>query len=268
MADKETVIKYVAISEYLRQSARNAAKRLFEQLATVDLLADPNQSAVDLVDSLALALSPLLTEAAARSNDYGTETGFAALSSTDEDKIVAAVLITLHSEAEPLFASRIQEAHDRLVRILDEGVDESVVEASLKSDAGKSALFVGLLAALSQTAASFVEEVERQIEAAGYEASSATVDKLAWDTVGDGNSCADGVENSCDPRNGKELTLDDWKSLGLPGAASLICSMYSKGGFSNCRCRLRDAATPRVDPSVIDVSEAVAAGKARANAGA
>lgn len=263
MADKATVLKYVALSEFFRQRARMIARRILDRYATIELLNDPHATAMDIVDALALALQPLMAQAVDASDAYAADLGFPA--PADSKKILAAVLLTFHTDAEPEIEARIRSAHDRLVETLDEGVSESAVEASLKSELGKSALFAGLLATLSGTASGFISEVERQVGISSYEAAGATVPLFRWDTVGDNISCEDALENSCDQRDGMEKSFEDWQALGLPGAPNLLCSLFSKSGFSQCRCVLGDAAVPRPEPGKIDASEAIKEGRAKAD---
>jgi len=48
-----------------------------------------------------------------------------------------------------------------------------------------------------------------------------------WITVGDTNVCP-----SCEPRHGKSKTIPQWRALGLPGDAVLVCGR-------ECRCSLQ-----------------------------
>ena len=52
------------------------------------------------------------------------------------------------------------------------------------------------------------------------------VEIWVWVAIGDDKLCED-----CDKRNGEKMTLDEWKSIGLPGAGTTICQ-------DNCRCGL------------------------------
>jgi len=224
---KARVLAYVSLSEYLRQRARNTAKRIFADFSAHELLTDQQGSANDLVDLLVASLEIDIRSAANQANDYAVANGLTGLSADDLDAIVNETIADIHGDSEAKILALIAAADDKVARMLDAGVDESVVEANLNSEAGKAALFVGLLAALQATAAGLSSEVERSVaEATANAATSGTPGQMVrWRTTGDGRECHDVLENSCDARDGQEKTLDDWRKLGLPGAPNLLCSV-------------------------------------------
>lgn len=103
------------------------------------------------------------------------------------------------------------------------------------------------------------------VDAGDTEDTTGTEEPLfSWETRQDDKVCDDAFENSCAPRHGEEHTLDEWDQLGQPQGENLICTMYAKGAYSNCRCVLLPAeATGRL-PQPVDISEAVKAGRTRA----
>ena len=82
----------------------------------------------------------------------------------------------------------------------------------------------------------------------------------------DNDVCDDDFDNSCAPRHGWNLSLDEWDQVGQPGDQNLICSMYAKGGGSNCRCVLVPGSETEPLPGPYDVSAATKAGRDAANA--
>jgi hypothetical protein len=270
MADdrKSKILLYISLSEYLRQSARNIAREIFADFSAQELLTDPSGAAQELVDLLVVRLRSFVQRAVNQANSHAVALGLASISSADRELLVNDTIEEIHGDSEAKILALITAADDRVQRMLDDGVDESVAEANLKSEAGKAALFVGLLAALQASAAGFISEAERKVsEATGNATTTADpAAKMRWSTVGDGRECSDVFENSCDMRDGLEMTLDEWRHFGLPGASNLLCSIYSRSGFSNCRCSWENAATPLADPGVINASDAIKAGRERANA--
>ena len=88
-----------------------------------------------------------------------------------------------------------------------------------------------------------------------------------WVTMGDDNVCADAFENSCDQRHGETLSFEEWALYGFPQAPNLLCTIFTKGGGSNCRCFLVPEGTfEDIDGGALDASEAIASGEARAEA--
>jgi hypothetical protein len=141
----------------------------------------------------------------------------------------------------------------------------------LASDAGSTALLAPFASILVATAAGSVSAVEgRLIEAAArFTSDQAQADGgepplFRWVTVDDGNSCSDVLENSCEPRHNEELTMEEWDTFGQPQGETLICTIYSRGAFSNCRCWLELASGTEANPTPHDVSAAIEAGKQRA----
>jgi hypothetical protein len=57
-----------------------------------------------------------------------------------------------------------------------------------------------------------------------------------WVAIGDSSLCPD-----CADRNGKVMTLDEWKAIGIPGAGATICQ-------DNCRCGLAPDGSISVPP--------------------
>ncbi len=85
---------------------------------------------------------------------------------------------------------------------------------------------------------------------------------MVWQTVNDGDVCEASFLDSCEPRNGKVMSPEEWDSFGWPGTPQLLCSIFSKGP-SRCRCVLLPADAEGQVTS-INAAEAIAAGRDRA----
>jgi hypothetical protein len=116
-----------------------------------------------------------------------------------------------------------------------------------------------------------VNAVEKAVlQASAEETVSAALDQgeeepmMEWETREDDKVCDDLFENSCAPRHGEESTLEEWGAFGEPGSENLICTIYAKGAFSNCRCVLRAAGGAGKMSGPINVAAAAEAGKQRA----
>ncbi len=179
------------------------------------------------------------------------------------DGIEQSTIDDVHGDTEAKLALLIAASAERIKTMVDSGVSDATIESTLASEAGRTALFSGATAAFSQAGAGLISESERLTSVASAQLN--TEEKLRWDTVGDGRECEGDVENACAERDGLEKTMTEWEALGVPGSQNLLCSLYSRSGFSKCRCVLGSASVPRTDPSQIDASAAISEGRSRAN---
>lgn len=118
-----------------------------------------------------------------------------------------------------------------------------------------------------QTSAGMVAVIEQTVQETGREALALEEPEslFVWVTAEDERVCEDLFENSCAPRAGEALLMDEWEIFGNPQAENLICTMFAKGGGSNCRCWL-DATGESAGASPVSISSAVMEGNADAEA--
>src|SRR5262249_17440294 len=156
----------------------------------------------------------------------------------------------------------IQEAGLRLSARLDEArrAIDRIGSASI-SDKVLEALMSPFESILRDTASGLLSSVQTGVLDAGAHSVDDPAAEFSWETMQDGRTCFEQFENSCEPRHGWNLTLEEWDSVGRPQAENLICSIYAKGAFSNCRCFLSASDVAEKSPKSVDVSAAVAAGR-------
>jgi hypothetical protein len=268
MAARDKILAYLAFSEYLRQRARNYARLIFDSMTVEDFFAEGMAS--DLVDLIFLKTRTDAFRAARRSNAYAVILGMEALSESELDIIIDDIVNRLHAETEPLIEAEIASAKDEIDAMGDEGVADETIAAILRSKVGKEGLMAGVIAVMVAAAAGLIATLERQVivEASlnAAQEGPASESSFRWVTVQDRRVCDGGLlENSCSRRHGLEKTMPEWVKLGLPGAPNLLCSIFSRSGFSSCRCVL-DAAPAEDIPTAVDSQEAIRSGRDRADA--
>lgn len=267
---------FVESSEYRKELAREIARRILAAIDVRELLNDPAGYSADMLEALVRKLkADILADAVRDARAHSaTALGLAPLTAAELDRLVTARVKTVVEEAQLQLDTRASEASRQINRTLDAGASVNAVLKSLEGQGGRSALLAGLLGILSQTGAGLVGETERAI----IEGAGAKVVDIAdyrneppplfeWETRQDDRVCEDVFENSCIERHGRALTWDEWGAFGRPGSENLICSIYAKGAFSNCRCVLRDAGMAEGrSASPLSITTAIEAGRLRARA--
>lgn len=268
MTRKESILAFAGFSAYLSERAKISAQNVIDRFDWLEIFTNRENVGRDLSDALFVLVLPLAHEALLRAESYAVELGLAGLS----HEVLAAILDDVVGEAEAGLQNAIESElgvlEERVDRSLADGVSEDTIVKNLESDSGRKAMLAGVAAVLTAYAIGAVSEVERQVvetatrlqdaaAAAGGQAST----PLRWQTVNDGRSCSNILEDSCEPRHGLIKPLADWTELGMPGAANLLCSIFSRSGFSRCRCLL---GSPAGIDEPINASIAIMSGKNRA----
>jgi len=266
-------LEFVQGSEYRKQIARELAKRVAQGITVEEILADPATYGDDLLGGLLNLLRTQVIDAAAEAARlHAADLGLYVVDSGEIAALVDETLSTVIQEAVSNLDNAIQSVARAIGRMQDTGVAEDVIAAALGTDTGSGALLAPVVSVLTQSGAGMVNSVEKAV----LQASVTATDLLAtqqgadepqlfeWETREDDKVCEDVFENSCAPRHGEQLTSDEWDAFGAPGSENLVCTIYAKGAFSNCRCVLRAANSAGRSPAPINTAEAAAAGKEQA----
>lgn len=265
-------LAFVEGSEYRKQAARLLAKRLASNVELLDIV-EQGEGYTDeiLGELLALLSSRLLREAAIDARAHAGTLGLAILDGPGLDRAVDGVLADVMGEAMDTLGARVGELVRAVARMVDAGLGDAVIRSALGSESGSGALMAPVVAVLAATGAGMINAVEKIVL---EESTALTLVKseergeepplFEWETREDGRVCEDVFENSCLPRHGEELPLDEWGIFGEPSSENLICSMYAKGAFSNCRCVLRRVGAEGRSPDPINIRDAAEAGRRRA----
>lgn len=261
-----TVLAFVEASEYRKEVARRLGRSLLAELGLDAILDGGDDLADELLGILAEDLEGLLRQAA---RDAIAHARFLGLVEVEE----AAAVLTLTKAQERVLetaratlALRLADLDGTVERML-ERTGAAAVEAALSTAAIADALLAPISAVLSQTGAGIVQAVESELHLEAVAATDEKADEPAlfeWETREDDKVCEDVLENSCRPRHGEQLTLEEWELFGLPQGETLICTIFAKGDFSNCRCRLIPAGSAVATPEPVNIAEAAKAGKERA----
>lgn len=261
---KDQALGFVEQSAYLGETARRHAHDVLDEADIEQMLEDPDAAAQTILDKLvALLMTDVVWAAATDAQRHVLALGLTEVTNDEAAQSIEEAIQNLE-QIEPELADRIRQVDESLRR---DGTADAVILAALASPAGREAALSPVTGFLQGASAGVVTMIEQGVDdlAQGKTVAAVPETKLRWHATGDGNSCVDLPENSCEPRDGIEKTLDEWRALGLPGAGNLLCSMYSRSGLPQCRCKLGNANVARSEPGVLDVTEAVKAGKARAN---
>lgn len=265
-----TVLDFVRGSEYRKQVARNVAAALAGRIEIDALLAGGGAYAERLVDDLLGDLiEEVIRQAVRDARSHAGALGLAALTGTRLDATVDAAVTRVLEEAITGLGEAVEAAGRSVLRMQAAGVADSVIARALSADAGGTAILAPVVAVLRSTGAGLVNAVEGAVltESAIVLTEQEPEEVLfAWQTREDDKVCEDVFENSCAPRHGQDLTLEEWEAFGLPQSENMICGMFAKGSTSNCRCVLENANNESRSPSPIKVADAVKAGREQADA--
>lgn len=259
---KAEALAYVEQGEYYRERARIEAGNLLDEIPVEELLQDPAGAAGHILDLAVLVLSPIAFDAASDAQKHALTLGLTEV--TDEEAAQAVDEAISHLDTiQQEIADRIQTADENIRR---DGAALATITAVLASAAGRTAFLSPVLGLLQGAMAGVVTLVEQNVmDLAQAKTVQQTPETLfRWRATGDGRSCNDIVEDSCEPRDGMVKTFDAWQEIGLPGASHLLCSVYSRSGLPQCRCTLENATLPHTEPGVLDITDAVKAGRDRA----
>jgi AcrR family transcriptional regulator len=262
----ERILSHVEQTEYLKEVARREAARLLESADVQEFVDDPDRFTEALLAAILLALGPRAKELSEEARDYAEALGHGRIPDADLKKLTGTTDDDFLLLALPILLVATEPARAQVERMVT-GASASTVATALESEATRKALLAPLTSAVKSAAATYMQGVSRSVTDLALEMFSDNgTDTLEWITVHDDAVCDDVFENSCKPRHGKVLTRDEWDEVGRPGAPQLICSIYAKGGGSNCRCELVPSLVPAGILNPIRVTDAIRAGKERAAA--
>jgi hypothetical protein len=183
-------------------------------------------------------------------------------------QLVEAVFDTAEADAEVAFQNAVDRLRAQVDRMAAEGLAPEAVSKALSAKGGQALkdIVTRTLSGAAQGAVGRVIEdglaFGREVRLAGVQNPDSVT--WTWVTMGDDRVCEDLFENSCSPRHGSARPLSQWEKFGLPQGPHLVCSLFSKGGGSNCRCFLAESDLFEVPVKPFDASEALKAGRARA----
>lgn len=277
MATEQAIIEHTGRIEFLKEQARLIAGDMVEGADPLEITEDPDAFGRRILAAVLIAVAPLMDEAVDAARDYATVLGHG-------DAADGLDLEAIRDEAEqefmrwalPAIAGAMVPIAANLKAQTAAGVSDAVIARAVTAEASKAALLAPLMAAVRSAAAAVVQDVERSVITAAADLMAAMVTdagdeadgppQFVWLTVGDDSVCEDEVENSCAPRHGMAAYMEQWDELGGPGAPNLLCSVYAKGGRSNCRCVLELAGDRERPAGPVDVAATIRDAKERARA--
>jgi hypothetical protein len=260
------MLSYIQNSEFMRESARLLAKNIADSIDIRELVGDVTGYTDDLLMAVwEMVKQEFYDKALAGAIAAASSLGLSVPDTQLLEKAVLDELSKVITDTSSYLVQRVENAMSVLDRASSSGVAPEVIGAILDSEKGAAAIVGPVEASIRQLGGGMVSTIENTVMTAAQEQTAleepATL--FVWNTAADDNVCQDVFENSCDPRDGEELQLDEWGALGEPGAEHLICTMFAKGGFSNCRCWL-DASGDAQSASPTSISSAVSDGKSAA----
>lgn len=275
MADKAEALRYVESSEYRKEYARQLAKRLAAKIDIGEVIDQGGEYAFGLLDDLVDEVKgSVLDDAVKDAQSHAKALGLAGLTAFEIRQIVKDSVESVGEEAIHNIESRLAELDRTVTRMQEAGASIETIQAAVTSEGASKGLLAGIASVLTSTAAGIVADIESNVlrsAAFGTDQKMREDDPEAepplwrWETREDDKVCEDLYENSCAPRHGDELTMEEWGAFGEPQSPNLICSIYAKGAFSNCRCVL-EPANAAANPEPLNITEAAARGRERAQA--
>lgn len=270
---EKRINKHVEDAEFYKEVARLTAVSLLGKVSLDEMLRSPAQFVDDFLAALLNEMTDYKGDIADEALSYASDLGLAALDGDMVDAIVQDAERNLLTDSRARLMSALIPVDERISNMLDAGVSADTISKSLASEATRDALLAGFIATARSASAGYVQDIERGIvETSADETVTAAQDSgeeeppnFEWLAILDGRACDDAIENSCAPRHGVVMTMDQWEEMGRPGAANLICSIFSKGA-SPCRCVLLESGKTGTSEVLnpVDVTEAIKAGKERA----
>lgn len=261
-----TVLAFVEESEYRKELARQLGKGLLAEVGLDALLDGGDDLADELLELLSKDLAGLMRQALRDALAHAEFLGLSELAADDAAAALKQAEARVLKAARAVLATRLDELGETVERMIDR-TGRQAVEAALGTTAVAEALLGPIVSVLSSTGAGLIQAVESDLHLQAVAATEEKADEpllFEWETREDDRVCDDVLENSCRQRHGEQMTLAEWELFGLPQGETLLCSIYAKGDFSNCRCRLIPAGSAFASVEPIRIADAAAAGKERA----
>lgn len=265
-----SVLEFIQNSEFRKERARQLARLLVANVGIDGMQGAVNQIADDLIEVIREDIAGLAGQALRDAQSHAEALGFSELDAEAALATMQSALDRVLSAARDQLLARLDDLDSTVSRMLAATGQETVL-ASLASEATQEALLAPISAVLSAAAAGAVSAVETDIAAESVAAfhedsvdSGEGVPLLEWQTREDDRVCEDVFENSCAPRHGRQLTVDEWQTFGEPGDpdAPTICAIFAKNpASSNCRCVLIPAGSAASTAEPINIAEAAARGR-------
>lgn len=273
-----TLTDHIALTEYLKETARLSAAAMLADVDLEDVLRDPEAFARDLLEALLLTIAPLVLRAMQSAGAHAVNhAGLPAPDVEAFDQIREAAMDGVTAWAIPALVAAAAPLVRNVQAQTAAGIAEGVMAASLTAQPMRDALTSSIAATAKRAAAALIQEADgavlrgaaRRMEASWMaEATGAATrgtsarprPQFTWITMQDAAVCEGRVEFACDKRHGMTATMDQWEDLGLPAAPNLRCMV-----FAHCRCYLQNAKRPTPEGPV-QVAGVIREAKERARA--
>jgi hypothetical protein len=222
---------HIAATDAAKVAARQKAKDLLAQITAKDWMTEtPEELATGLMDGVVTSIQDELDAAGASASAYADSVGYDALDAAAIDGLKADGVQSVYDDALASILDVVTAAETKLNAMTD-----TQALFALDNQASSDALFSGLPGILSLAAGNMVQGFATDVVSTATENYTAdNPDELLEWQCEDGESCDDAFENSCGPRDGEQLTSDEWSAVGEPGSGNLLCESYGR----SCRCSL------------------------------
>src|SRR6476620_8672371 len=134
MANRATVNQHVEQSEYAKEKARLTAGGILAGLDVHELLTDPQAYVDDVLAAFLISIDSTLDDALDQAASYAGDLGLGHLSDSDLEDIKQRIREHFVTGAPPALSDRLNDVHDSLAAMLDDGVSEDTILKSLESD--------------------------------------------------------------------------------------------------------------------------------------
>lgn len=244
-----SVLGHIEQSSYLQALAGLIAIRVVQSISVDEYEQDWNADAL-LLQTLFVALRKEIVPQVSRATlAFAKTLGYETVDAAEMANIVDLELSDAAATAQVEIKAAVGSLRQRLRSMADAGLSDKALASTLDAEAVTRALTQRIEAVAKSAAVSFVKAVEASAMLFAQAAKSSEAARLGvvlnwqWITMRDGKACNDTFYDSCGPRHGKSMQMEDWIKNGLPQGAFLLCSIYSRSGISQCRCFLIERGT-------------------------
>lgn len=260
MASANAIRKHIENVEALKEASRIRIDRLMRQLTPEEIIrGNAVRLARRLTNDAGNAMLGEIADAMAEARSWAKATGLQPLTQREARAIAEEVMKDWRVAFEAQARRAIKDLQEQFRRGLKKGLSGDALDKVLKREKIAEKMQDELARKTKPLGPSMTNDIGKRVR---DESLGRTPGKFTWVTTEDDHVCEDTFDTACADRHGEEMTIKEWRAVGLPGSPVLLCSSF---GRIQCRCEI--VASGSRDPDTfekVNVKDAIKKGKDRA----
>jgi len=262
VASKKAIREHIERVEYLKETARRKLEKLILDTPPLELArGNTVRLARQLTKRATEELSGEIVEAFKEARAWSATTGMEQLTQKEAQAIADQVVREWSAAFQSRTTKALRDIQNSFARDVGRGVSNDQIKKALESGTLGERVQKDIAQKVKPMGNSLSNDIGSRVR---DEALGKSPGLFTWITTQSDNVCEDSFDSSCAPRHDVTMTVKEWREVGLPGSAILLCSSFRR---VQCQCDLVAASAKEADLyERVNISEAIAKGKKRAAA--